>query len=169
MGMRLGFAEGVAGIAQRIHGPAPTPLAAGIHEMPWSEFVSSFATNRQRTQLADALHGALIDLRDAGVRDAAIGGSFVTGKTRPGDVDLVFWAGESLDARRVRSIQDSLASATPKIDAWGASESVRRPGSFMQMPALQFFQRNRDGARAGLAKLSLAEIPAHYQPTPHVG
>jgi hypothetical protein len=127
--------------------------------MPWNEFVSSFATNHHRAQLASALQGALNDLRDAGVRDAAIGGSFVTGKGRPSDVDLVFWAGEGLDAPRVRSIQDALADATPKIDAWGASESVRRPGSFMQMPALQFFQRSRDGGRAGLAKLHLADLP----------
>jgi len=65
-------------------------LPAGIYDVRFQDFAWRFSFTAHRRTLLRALFCALTELRRAGIKEATIGGSFVSTKKNPKDVDL-FW------------------------------------------------------------------------------
>jgi len=72
-------------------------LPPGAHECTWAEFEERFAFSARRRELLDALRRVLATLERAGVLRIWVGGSFVTTKQGPGDVDLCWELHPSVD------------------------------------------------------------------------
>jgi hypothetical protein len=75
-------------------------LPIGIHAADWAEFEMRFAFTPRRRALLGLVRPALKHFARAGATRAYVGGSFVTTKSRPGDVDVLI-ALEGLDPSRV--------------------------------------------------------------------
>lgn len=75
-------------------------LEPGLYHAEWEKFVERFATNSTRRRKSLALLAAMHLYRDAGAPAIDIGGSFVTAKTDPGDIDVRV-IGEGLDLSRL--------------------------------------------------------------------
>lgn len=71
-------------------------LPAGFWHSSVADFLERFAFNRHRKRQANRLLAALALLKEAGVSSVTIGGSFVSGKPQPSDIDLV-WNTDGLD------------------------------------------------------------------------
>jgi hypothetical protein len=65
-------------------------LPPGIYETDEAEFNRRFGFNSYRQQLLVGLKAALISLKQAGCDRVYIGGSFITDKAEPGDIDGCF-------------------------------------------------------------------------------
>jgi hypothetical protein len=78
-------------------------LPPGVHPATWPVFVERFGASPHRQQQLSKLETALRLLRDAGCARVFVGGSFVTAKSEPNDVDVA-WDVEGVDADAVDSI-----------------------------------------------------------------
>ena len=76
-------------------------LPPGTHECTLAEFQERFAFSARRRELLHSLRGVLRALERAGVLRVWIGGSFVTTKQEPGDVDLCWEQHSSVDVTRL--------------------------------------------------------------------
>jgi len=65
-------------------------MPGGIHHASWSEFVAAFGQTDRRYRQTQGLLTALLSLQAAGCKLAFVGGSFITAKEDPNDVDYVF-------------------------------------------------------------------------------
>jgi hypothetical protein len=72
-------------------------LPPGVHACTWAEFEARFSFSARRRELLRSLTRALGTLRRAGVLHVWVGGSFVTTKEAPGDVDLCWECTPSVD------------------------------------------------------------------------
>lgn len=75
-------------------------LPPGVWHATVEEFLARFTFNRNRKRRAKRLLEALMLLKQAGVGNVTIGGSFVSGKPQPSDVDFI-WSTEGLDASKL--------------------------------------------------------------------
>lgn len=135
-------------------------LPVGVHAATWSEFEAHFAGTARRRALLALVRPALAHFAKAGARLAYVGGSFVTLKPQPGDVDVVI-AVEGLDASRVhptlldlspsgRIVQKAMFGAEFFPDLLVEDESG--------LPFVAFFQQSRDGRRVGIVALDLRTV-----------
>ncbi|MBM3498583.1 MAG: hypothetical protein FJX74_07905 [Armatimonadetes bacterium] len=76
-------------------------LPPGAHESTWAEFEARFGFTARRRELLVSLRCVLDLLQRAGVTGGWVGGSFVTTKPEPGDVDLCWDLHGSVDAERL--------------------------------------------------------------------
>jgi hypothetical protein len=65
-------------------------IPPGIYETDEAEFSRRFGFNSYRQQLLTGLKAALTSLKQAGSNRVYIGGSFITDKAEPGDIDGCF-------------------------------------------------------------------------------
>lgn len=65
-------------------------LVPGIYHMSWDEFKGQFGSNAKRTELLGEFERALKALQDAGVKEVHVGGSFVTKRDLPSDIDFAW-------------------------------------------------------------------------------
>lgn len=65
-------------------------LPRGMHHAGWSEFTARFGQTDRRHRQTQGLLAALISLQNAGCKRAYVGGSFVTAKENPNDIDYIF-------------------------------------------------------------------------------
>lgn len=65
-------------------------LPNGIYYPTWDEFVLRFAYNEHRKKLLIGLLKGLNILMNCGCGDVYIGGSFITGKEKPKDIDICY-------------------------------------------------------------------------------
>jgi hypothetical protein len=65
-------------------------LPPGTYETDEMEFNQRFGFNSYRQQLLIGLKAALVSLKQAGCERVYIGGSFITDKAEPGDIDGCF-------------------------------------------------------------------------------
>jgi hypothetical protein len=65
-------------------------LLPGIYETDEAEFNRRFGFNSYRQQLLTGLKAALVSLKQGGCERVYIGGSFITDKAEPGDIDGCF-------------------------------------------------------------------------------
>jgi hypothetical protein len=75
-------------------------LPEGVHSATWAEFVHRFGFSARRALLLQRLHAMLTHLAAAGCTRVLISGSFITPKTAPADVDLV-WLTRGVDESRL--------------------------------------------------------------------
>jgi hypothetical protein len=65
-------------------------LPIGGHWCHWEEFYGRFRTNKRRGELCDTLEKVLAIARGCGFVAVLVGGSFVTAKENPRDMDLTW-------------------------------------------------------------------------------
>lgn len=65
-------------------------LSPGIYRMNVEEFKAQFANGRQRKWLMDNFEQALQGLSSGSVKEVHVGGSFVTRKAHPNDIDFIW-------------------------------------------------------------------------------
>jgi len=85
-------------------GPGYDPdgdLPEGIHALSVEAFRTRYACNPRRRALMARFEWALGVLRAAGVRRVYVGGSFVTSRESPGDVDACWDLDPDVDLRRL--------------------------------------------------------------------
>ncbi|MBM3477333.1 MAG: hypothetical protein FJX75_29035 [Armatimonadetes bacterium] len=62
-------------------------LPEGVHEMRIEEFWARYGYNPHRRALLDRFEGALVQMKAARGRAVVVGGSFVTNRESPNDID----------------------------------------------------------------------------------
>jgi hypothetical protein len=133
-------------------------LPAGIWPASWQALIEIFGFNEHRQDLLQGLERGLRVLYGYGCKEVCIGGSFVTNKKLPGDVDVCYenshmnWNGfkkahpEFFDMKNDNKMQKAFYKSeffpyNSYEDAW-----------------YEFFQTDRDGNRKGMVKLYLDQI-----------
>lgn len=97
--------------------PPFTPLGylpEGQFQATWPEFVKRFDTSPERHELLERLEPRLIHLKETGVQEVAIGGSFVTTKAKPNDVDGLFDP-QGVNFERLKSLDLPLGMQDPAL------------------------------------------------------
>ncbi|MGL5833346.1 MAG: DUF6932 family protein [Waterburya sp.] len=121
-------------------------LPPGVYECDEDEFSRRFGFNTHRQQLLSGLHSAIIELKQAGCQRVYIGGSFVTDKEIPNDIDGCFegiYIDENfLDAIFLDSDLDAQQAKFGVELVFGAN----RAG---------FFQTDRSGNSKGIVVINL--------------
>lgn len=64
-------------------------LPAGIHDVDLGSFLTRLATNPYRTDLLRPFAERVLELQREGARQVIVGGSILSNKERPGDVDVL--------------------------------------------------------------------------------
>lgn len=136
-------------------------LPSGIHAATHGEFMTRFGGTPRRQALLAELRNALGTLRSEGVEAVVVGGSFVTGKPGPGDIDVAWVRNARTSESAVGRAMSKIAREVPGISAYPADDVVvnapilkgATPGeSFLEM-----FQHDRTGARRGAVLLSTVD------------
>jgi hypothetical protein len=107
-------------------------LPAGVHPATWPLFVERFGTSAYRREQLVKLEVALRLLRNAGCTRVFVGGSFVTAKSEPNDVDVAWDVGGVDAARWIRSSWSSRVSV-PRRNV-GSAASFSRHNSSKGLP-----------------------------------
>lgn len=135
-------------------------LPAGVHSATWLAFVERFGTSAHRREQVAKLEAALRVLRGAGCPRVFVGGSFVTTKSEPGDVDVV-WDTTGVDAEALDAIFFDFGDER-------AAQKQRFGGEFFPTQLvegvtgrsfLRFFQYTRDDEPVGIVVIELETIP----------
>jgi hypothetical protein len=121
-------------------------LPSGVYETDEVEFSRRFGFNSYRQQLLVGLNAALISLKQAGCERVYIGGSFITDKAEPGDIDGCF-EGLYID----KNIIDIIFIDTD-LDAQKAKYGVEL---VFGSNRAGFFQTDRDGNAKGIVVINL--------------
>lgn len=139
-------------------------LRRGIHTLTWEEFSKQFAYNLKRQKL---LRGLLRGIRLLQALDCCavyIGGSFVTTKEFPSDVDVV-WESTGMSFERVKRnspIFFEMTPGSPEQKARFNSEFYPSEGKegISGLTFLEFFQRDwQEGRQRGIVKIDITYIP----------
>lgn len=157
--------EGVEGLAGEFS-PAFNSrgkLASGIHPLSWEDFFRAFVYNRQREFLVAGLVAACTFLRAAGCVTVYVGGSFTTIKRVPEDIDVI-WKSEEVRWRYLRAAAPVFFEMTPGNPRqkrlfrgeFFPSEGIESESG---LNFLEFFQRDRQRRRRGLAALDCVNLP----------
>ena len=89
-------------------------LPPGVHPCEWDEFRQRFGEGVKRARLLEVLRTMLNDAKGCSFRKAVIFGSFVTKRSEPGDVDILWLTEPDLDrealAEKCRRLLDSSRS-----------------------------------------------------------
>ena len=127
-------------------------LPPGIWVMTWSDFWERYGYNSRRVNLLSGLMFALKILIQSGCREVYIGGSFITDKERPNDIDGCF-DGMSIDSGLLDPIFNDL------------DEQHARFGCELRMDWMSafqgFLQKNRDGEQVGIVVIDLNSLTSH--------
>lgn len=136
-------------------------LPYGIHAMRWEEFTKQFAFNSTRKRLLRGLVRAIFLLRRAGCRTIYVGGSYVTTKRKPFDIDCV-WESRGMDWEHVKRVAPVFLKAKTGHD----EQMARFGGEFFPSQCgekntgltwLDFFQRDKQpGRRRGIVRIDIA-------------
>ncbi|MBM3477068.1 MAG: hypothetical protein FJX75_27690 [Armatimonadetes bacterium] len=95
-------------------------LPPGVHEATFAEVVRRFGHNDRRRMLLACLSYALKQLSAAGAECVYVGGSFVTAREYPGDIDAVWLPGSRCDRGRLGpEFLDEAGSLRPEADIPG--------------------------------------------------
>jgi hypothetical protein len=134
-------------------------LPAGVHPAAWPLFVDRFGTSIRRREQLRKLETALRLLRDAGCARVFVGGSFVTAKSEPNDIDVA-WDVDGVDADVLDSVfldfEDERAAQKSRFGAeFFPAQLVERSTRRL---FLEFFQRTRDDEPVGIVEVDLGTI-----------
>lgn len=140
-------------------------LKRGIHTITWEEFNNQFVYNEQRRKLLRGLLRGIRLLQRVGCHAIYIGGSFVTTKKFPEDVDVV-WESSDMSFERVRRVSPiffEMTPGSPEQKARFNSEFYPSEGKegISGLSFLEFFQRGwKEGRRRGIIKIDITFIPS---------
>ena len=138
-------------------------LPYGIHSISLAEFIEQFAYNPKRKYLLRGLIRAIRLLRRAGCRAIYIGGSYVSSKQKPNDIDVV-WESKGMDWERVKRVApvflDKRIGSDGQKERFGCefypSECTEK---ISKLPFLEFFQCDYEkGRRRGLVRIDIFDF-----------
>jgi hypothetical protein len=133
-------------------------LPVGIHQASWPEFADRFGFSARRRRLLNGLKAALLHLAEAGCTAAFVGGSFVTTKAQPGDVDVV-WDVTGVDPDQVHPVFLGPAGRTHTIALFGAEFF---PTTIIEADSdvtfVEFFQRTKNDRPVGIVQVDLSTL-----------
>jgi hypothetical protein len=136
-------------------------LPEGIHQQTWSDFAAQFGFSLRRAAILNRVFVVLHHFAQAGITRVFIGGSFVTSKKSPKDMDVLYDT-TGADPERVHPgfFDLSRDGRSAMIVMFGAEFFPTNliEGS-TDTPMLTFFQTNRDGLPVGLIEIELAALP----------
>jgi hypothetical protein len=121
-------------------------LPPGIWAISWADFWERYRYNSRRANLLSGLMFALKLLVRSGCQTIYIGGSFITSKERPNDIDGCF-DGMGIDSSLLDPVFQDL------------DEQHARFGCELRMDFMSafqgFLQKNRDGESIGIVEIDL--------------
>jgi hypothetical protein len=134
-------------------------LPEGEHEADWKEVLDRFGTTFKRKDLLMNLAHVLRGLRSLGVQIALLDGSFITGKQRPRDIEVVYFPPSGVDMRAFGEFSPANHDALKrqyKIDLWPYPSPQPGP-NVMSKPITitEYFSTDREGAPKGLIRIKL--------------
>ncbi len=137
-------------------------LPKGIYTLMWAEFVAHFSYNNQRQELLGGLMRAIRLLQQAGCRTIYVGGSFITSKQKPGDIDVV-WEGATTDwlyLKQIAPVFFEMTPGSPRQKRMFGGEFFPAEGIELEsgLTFLEFFQRDRHHRRRGIVRLEISTI-----------
>jgi hypothetical protein len=142
-------------------------LPVGIHLAHWTEFESCYDVTPRRHTLIRGLQLALDEFRLAGCLQVYVGGSFLTSKPDPNDIDCCFDYAHDLDWPRLHAaglLNTANDCAAQRVryscEFHFANMAISMFGP-LQVPItfLEFYQRNADGDPIGILALDLGSLP----------
>jgi predicted nucleotidyltransferase len=152
--------------------PIPEPthrlgyLPPGDYKATLAEVRARFASNNRRRELCAQLEYVVGELRLRGVKTIWIGGSFVTTKERPSDVDLIYETDppgvSTVGWGELAETQRRQLKALRRVDLW--KMPAIQPGKVKPLPFInikQFFESDRDRRPAGLVLITEEEPHDH--------
>ena len=135
-------------------------LPRGIHWATWDELVTRFGKESHRRTLTLGLWDAIQLLQAAGCEPIHVDGSFVTAKTLPRDIDVV-WDAPSTDLSAldpiflVRGAQRTQQRARFGCEFFSSMIAEASTGT----PFVEYFQLTHDGRGKGIVALDLRRLP----------
>lgn len=137
-------------------------LPPGIHQATIDELerrFSRFFVSDRRIALFARFKQLAALARSSGIVDGVVvGGSFVTSKAEPNDIDVVIVLSNDLDFDALTPIQYSVTdrSALRRVLKSGALDVVTvRSGTTQMDLMLEFFQSKRDNKQVGIVEVKL--------------
>lgn len=134
-------------------------LAAGIHTATWAEFVARFGGTPRRVAILARVAPAIYHLAACGCPSILVGGSFVTQKPNPGDIDFV-WAVRGVDMDAVHPAFTAVAGANAVKAQFGADIF---PSDWIEEasgePFFVFFQHTSTDEPTGAVAVDLSTLP----------
>lgn len=132
-------------------------LPKGVYQATLEEVKKRFGDGIRRKQLLQNLETVLTQMGNCGVETVYLGGSFVTDKPRPSDIDGCFDLTSKVDQKLM----------VPFLPVTDANRDMARkfhkaeffPSHFIEgrsgMPFKEFFQRDRSGVRKGIVAIKV--------------
>lgn len=142
-------------------------LPAGVHAATQGEFLTRFGGSPRRQAMLEQLRAALAALRSEGVESVVVGGSFVTSKAGPNDIDVAWTPNERTDAARIRRAMTRIARDAPSISVLNRADGIVTNAPILRGATpgenfLEMLQHDRAGTRRGAVLLSTAADDAAH-------
>lgn len=135
-------------------------LPAGIHGATWTEFTDRFAYNNRRRLILQRVAPILQHLAAFGCPSILVGGSFVTAKDEPKDIDFVWMALNGMDFSAMHPALFSTAGINWLRFKVGADIF---PSNWIEADSGErfaiFFQHTKDGRPKGVVAVDLSTMP----------
>lgn len=135
-------------------------LPEGIFIASWAEFVARFGFSARRVTILALVVVALRHLAGAGCERVFVGGSFVTSKKSPKDMDVLIDT-DNVDVSLVHPMFVDLHVGRAMTLATFAAEFF--PTWLVEgdsgLTMLEFLQQTRDGEPKGLVRIDLDTLP----------
>jgi len=136
-------------------------LPAGVHQQAWEDFEVQFGFSLRRAAILGRVVLALQHLAQAGVRRVFVGGSFVTTKRAPKDMDVLYdTTGADASAVHPLFLDLSREGRIVMLSTFGAEFF---PADLIEgstdKTMLEFFQQTRDGQPVGVIEIDLSTLP----------
>jgi hypothetical protein len=133
-------------------------LPAGDHSASLDEMEQRFCGTLRRREIFKELKHVVEQLEAKGVDTIWIGGSFVTDKERPGDVDVIYEPPPESDPAGWGLLSPSRRKDLKKqrrVDLWKSPSPQPIPGKPLQRQTIkEFFGTDKDGVAKGFIQLS---------------
>lgn len=135
-------------------------LPEGVHQQAWADFVAQFGFSPRRHAILRRVVVALHHLAAAGVTRVFVGGSFVTAKQSPKDMDVLIDTTDANAALVHPMSIDLHAGRIATLSLFGAEFfPMWLVEASTDEPFVDFFQHTRDGRLVGLIEIDLTTLP----------
>jgi hypothetical protein len=134
-------------------------LEIGIHSLTIDQFIAEFATNSIRKKLMEGFLQGVEDLKKCGCKIIYVGGSFVTAKSTPSDVDAC-WDHNGVNLPMLKTNYPVFFD----FDNLRANQKAAYGSEFFLAEAVEgdskqkfrdFFQKNKNGVQVGIIRIDL--------------
>ena len=126
-------------------------LMPGKYPMDWQTFSSHFGQGSERQKLLSEFQSTLQKLKEMGVKEVNVGGSFVSKKPVPGDIDFIFDRGApGVNQKLLQSAHDGIfsVSSAPALREKGMQMMVG-PTDNATFKSLQYFMSHHNESLSG--------------------